>query len=109
MTLLGPDGRPLGTPGSRLLGPDGRPLYKTPEEDTKPTKAQAEEFIRVLEEVATECDCTFPVIREGGAGWDCPACGRHTHVLLRRPAEDAGRGFCSPTCRDRHVTTTTAA
>lgn len=97
--LLGPTGAPI-EEAPRLLGPDGTPVRKKPDE-IKPTKAQAEEFIQTLIDVATECMCTFKDIRKGGRGSDCPTCGGHTHMLIRYPVDGDERRYCRPACRER--------
>ena len=97
--LLGTDGRPIEAGGPRLLGPDGHALRPRPEDNTKPSKVEAEEFVRILEEAAMECFCKLPVMKDGGKGWDCAACGRHAHVRLTYRA-DPERAYCGPGCRD---------
>lgn len=96
--LLGPTGAPI-EEAPRILGPDGTPLHKRPEEQTRPTKRQAEEFIQTLIDVATECDCVLPANKPGGKGLDCPTCGQHTHTLMRWLADGDDRRYCHAACR----------
>jgi len=86
---------------SGLLGSDVGPIEAgSPRPgNAQPTEAEAREFISILENAALECLCKLPLLKGGGAGWDCAACGRHTHIRLAFQS-DPERTYCRPACRD---------